>query len=129
MFVKTMTQGQGTDAPRRPKGAQNGAVEDKVRFLHFRDARSAFTSRQHLSRLQLVREFVGYTGRAWTVAIYRFLVLATGGLLWLLGRYSLSARLWSLQACSLRQADLVLVKVSCAMPESISDCTLITQCS
>ena len=75
--------------------------------------------------LQLVREFVGYKGRAWTVATYRLLVLATGGLFWLLGRYSPAARLWSLQVCSLSQADLVHVKVSSAMFNFLSDSTLI----
>ena len=65
-----------------------------------------------LRTLQVVDEFVGYTARVWTLALYRLLVVLTGGLLWPLTQYSPSANLWSLQECHLSLADYVHVQVS-----------------
>lgn len=68
-----------------------------------------------LLSLQIVRDFVGYTARAWPTVMYRFLVLVTGGVLWLLSRHSPVVKSWSLQKCHLSQADFVRVKVTFIM--------------
>ena len=117
-----MIQVPVTDAPPRENGARNGAAQDNVRLTALHRCQISI----HFAAI-LVSYVVSYTGRAWTVAIYRLLVLATGGLFGLIGRYSPSARLWSLQVCYLRQAEFAHVNVSCAVPDSIIDYTLITR--
>lgn len=64
-----------------------------------------------IATLQEVVAFMGYATRSWAVVLYRLLVLITGGLLWLFSRYNLHVKLWTLEECPLRQADVVRVKV------------------
>ena len=57
--------------------------------------------------VQVVHEFVGYASVWWTQGLYSALVVLSLGLIWVLGLYSVHARLWTLQKCSLGKADFV----------------------
>ncbi len=64
-----------------------------------------------LSKLQVVHESLGYTTKGWAIAIYRLLVVLTGGLAWVITQYRPQTCLWTLQKCSLSKATYVYVKV------------------
>lgn len=63
--------------------------------------------------LQDVQKFVGYSANWWAVALYKVLVLLTGGIVWILGQlcYHETVTLWLLQRCPLSGAQLVHVQV------------------
>lgn len=64
-----------------------------------------------LSKLQVVHEWSGYTTKGWALAIYRLLVVLTGGLVWVITQYRPQTCLWMMQKCSLSTATYVYVKV------------------
>ena len=64
-----------------------------------------------LSKLQVVHEWCGYTIKGWAIAIYRLLVVLTGGLVWVITQYRPRTCLWTMQKCSLSKATYVYVKV------------------
>jgi len=64
-----------------------------------------------LVKLQVVHEWFGYTTKGWALAIYRLLVVLTGGLVWVITQYRPQTCLWTMQKCSLSKATYVFVKV------------------
>ena len=81
--------------------------------------------------MQVVHEYVGYTTKGWAVAIWKLLAILTGGLTWVIARYSPRSYLWTLRRCPLSKATHVHVKVKPPAPSpfarlpqgSVQECT------
>ncbi len=91
---------------------QSTAVDSTVGALcMYKNVCSLSPSAQEISLVQVVREFVGYTSVWWAQVLYITLVLLSLGLIWVLGLYNISAKLWRFRKCTLRKANFVSVQV------------------
>ena len=86
--------------------------------MHWKHKVCSHKSNNKAVVVQVVHNFVGYASVWWTQGLYIALVVLSLGLIWVLGLYSVHARLWMLRKCSLSKADVV-----CAQARLISTLT------
>lgn len=67
--------------------------------------------RKQLASLQVYRTVTGYKRRPLACIIYAAFILLTGGVAWLVGHIFPQLTLWTLQSCSLHEAQYILSEV------------------
>lgn len=90
---------------------QHGLVDNTVGLPAFPVLPAPSKNDSILSKLQVVQNWYGYTTKGWALAIYRLLVVLTGGLVWVITQYRPQTCLWTMQKCCLSKATYVYVKV------------------
>ena len=85
-------------------------------------------SRKQLASLQVYRSVTGYKRRPLACIIYAAFILLTGGVAWLVGHIFPQLMLWTLQTCSLHEAQYVVSEVQSHSWCCVLGCQAILPC-